>query len=596
MMLYTSLCLTFLSLSYMLRRFTAINMASYSAFMVFALFALYLVFKGQLYKRAEYIGQKTLWGLSLTFSLMTVTGYYLDNFLPFADMSLTDFLMYLVCGAGIAPLFKCLLVNFYSYVETLAQKEQYSAMTQCMGLLREWLCVFLIILVCWLPVWLACYPGLWNYDPWQVWQYLNNNYDKMHPLLHTLLMGACYSVGLAPENANKGVILYDFIQMAFMASVFAYAYVYITRHIRSRAFRLCTLLFFAIFPINPIMAISSTKDTIFSGLILLCLVLSVQYLESSLKAGPRDHKTLLFLMFCIVLMLLFRNNAIHAWILFLLFAFFLRKQQPVGRKIFIFILACLLIFEASDWSLSVCLSAQRGAPRHLKEALSVPSQQFGRIYNVTNEAETKRLIELFYNVDGLKAYNPHLSDLMKSSLIGDKKSMVVPWKHAFNYFKAIFFLAAKYPLVTLDSFLYTTEGSWNIHDTSHSRIYGDLQNQAYLSLRVEPDFHIVQKSKIPFLKSLLERAFFHNEYQKLPVLPILFAPAFYIWLLLFCTIGFWKTHQRHYFFITGFFWFLFLTVLAGPCILVRYMYPFIVCAPMFCCMLVQSVRDFRTAA
>ena len=586
MIFYANTCLTFLSLSYMLYKFAAINMASFSAFTFFTLFALYFFFKGQLCKKTTYIGETTLWGFSFILSLMTLTGYYLDNALPFAAMSLTEFLMYLVCVMGVAPLFKCLLVNLYLYVEAFARKERNSAMAQRSGL-RTWLYAFMVIFVCWLPVWLAFYPGLWNYDPWQVWQYLNNEYDKMHPLLHTLLMGVCYTSGFTTENANKGVMLYDFIQMSFMAGVFAYAYTYIAQHIRSHVFCLCTLLFFAIFPVNSIMAISSTKDVIFSGLILLCLVLSVQYLGPDSK---REWRTVLFLMFCMVLMTLFRNNASYALVLTLILAFFMRKFQPMGKKIFLFILLCLLVFELSDWGLSTALSAQRGAPKHIKEALSVPSQQFGRIYNVIHDAETKKIIESFYNVEGLKFYNPHLADLMKSSLIGDKKSTTVPWKHAWDYVRTILFLAVKYPLVTLDSFLYTTEGSWYIHDISHSRVYGDLQGQAYLSFRVEPGFNIVHESKFPFLKSLLERAFSDNEYQNLPLIPVFFAPAFYIWILLFCTIGFWKTRQRNYLFMTEFFWFLLLTVLAGPCILVRYVYPFIVCAPMFCCMLIRSIQ------
>ncbi len=80
-------------------------------------------------------------------------------------------------------------------------------------------------------MWLAYYPGLWNYDPWQVDQVLNKKYNEFHPLIHTLLLGKCYEIGIELGEAKYGVILYDYVQMIFMAGVFAYTYCYIQRFI-----------------------------------------------------------------------------------------------------------------------------------------------------------------------------------------------------------------------------------------------------------------------------------------------------------------------------------------------------------------------------
>lgn len=79
------------------------------------------------------------------------------------------------------------------------------------------------------------------------------------------------------------------IQMGVMSGIYAYICAYLYRHVPGRLFRIMTLLFYAFFPVNSILAISPTKDVLFSGLVALCLVLALQVRETAWGA----KKTLL---------------------------------------------------------------------------------------------------------------------------------------------------------------------------------------------------------------------------------------------------------------------------------------------------------------
>ncbi|MBO5472904.1 MAG: hypothetical protein J6A08_03855 [Lachnospiraceae bacterium] len=255
-------------------------------------------------------------------------------------------------------------------------------------------------------------------------------------------------------------------------------------------------------------------------------------------------------------------------------------------------ICCLAVYYIGDVCLTKALSADDGM---IQEALSVPSQQFGRIYTVAcanGDEESKELIEAYYTEMTTERYNPHLSDPMKGHLVNVESAAKV-----LEYFRTAGKLLVKYPLVSLDSFLYLTEGGWYINDTSCAAIYGTglETRQGYLLTDVKDrfgtiEFGIVHQSRFPLLENILEHAFSNNEYQKIPILSVLFAPALYFWILAFCMVGLYYVRNVRYLYLTGFLGILYLTVLAGPCIIVRYMYPFIVCSPVLLAMLVKSVR------
>lgn len=534
------------------------------------------------------IGNRMLHMLSFLLSLTMITGVYFDNDLSFENMTVGIFINYFMCVICFTPLCKCVFAFVFQYMELMAKRERNTDKDKHNKRIIGG-GAFVIVLGCWILVWAAYYPGLWNYDPWQVLQFSGNDYNKHHPLIHTVLLGLCYSVGAEGADCNKGVILYDLIQMSVMAGIFAYTYVFICQHIWNKIFRGMVLVFYAVFPVNSILAISTTKDVIFSGLVLLCLVLAIQLPEITSK-WKRDCLAVILLIVC-TMMLLFRNNAIYAFYLFtactcLLGIRGIMKKSVFAVKTMLFSFCCILLFQASDSVMTQALDAEAGSVR---EMFSVPSQQLGRIYNVIQESGTDpsavAIIESYYDMEKAH-YNPHLADPMKGVL--DLKTST----EIKNYIGDSLELFRRYPVESLDAFLYLNEGGWYIQDISNADIYGHgLERRAGVLLTdVKEGYHIAHESKLPKLELFMEKAFSDNQYQNWLVLSLLFCPALYVWILLICTLIYVRQKNWKVLLPTGFLWVLYLTNLLGPCVIIRYYYPLFVCSPLLLCMAVVSIR------
>lgn len=574
----------FCAVSYLIYKFIGLNAANNSLLYILLFVGIYYITKYKLIESDLLIGNKLLWSVAFIFSVMFVTGIYFDNNLPFEIMTASDRISYLLCILLLTPLFKSIFTAIYIYIEKWSQSEKDKIINEQKTVLT-FLIAFAVVFICWIPVWLAYYPGLWNYDvERQVNEFFNSALTKHHPLIHTLLIAGCHSFGIHRENYNSGVILYVFIQMTIMSGIFAYAYVYVCRHIAGKIFRGGVLAFFAVFPVNSMMVIASTKDVIFSGLVLLNLVLSLQVTECASKRRRNIMSGILLV--TTVLMLLFRNNASYAFVLFSILAIVLAGFRKINWKICLFIICCFLIYKISDAVLTQGLNATEGS---IREALSIPCQQFGRIY--TNEADpvedntiVSEMADKYYFVQPFE-YNPRLADPVKRALQTD-----VP---VAEYMKDSIKLFLEYPIVSIDAFIYLTEGSWSINDIGFASVYGSGLGiwGGYFVTWNSNGLGVVHESKFPQLELFIEHAFSNNEYQNWPIVSIFFAPAFYVWILVLCTLGFIKTKNNIYLILTGFLWSLFLTILAGPTMIIRYLYLFFVCSPILLCMLNVSMRE-----
>lgn len=217
----------------------------------------------------------SMWILSILIAASIPLGAFLDNNVSLQSWTAYIFIEWMLCVGGMIPLVFCLIRILLSILEKV-KPSGHSAWFIKKPVLYYFL-VFFVMILCWLPVWLAYFPGLWNYDPWQVTQVINNSYSTHYPLIHTLLLGACYMFGNVCGNVNLGVALYDWIQMVVMAAIFSYTVLFIRRKTDSRILCAITVFFYGMFPVNSIMVISSTKDVLFSGLVLLCSVFALQY-------------------------------------------------------------------------------------------------------------------------------------------------------------------------------------------------------------------------------------------------------------------------------------------------------------------------------
>lgn len=93
----------------------------------------------------------------------------------------------------------------------------------------------LLLLLCWLPVLLAFFPGALNYDfPWQYAQRLEHSYSNLHPLLHSALSNGLVALGEALGSPTLGVLFNTLLQMTAFAFALAYSCVFVQRRRRAR--------------------------------------------------------------------------------------------------------------------------------------------------------------------------------------------------------------------------------------------------------------------------------------------------------------------------------------------------------------------------
>ena len=96
-------------------------------------------------------------------------------------------------------------------------------------------------------------------------------------------------------------------------------------------------------------------------------------------------------------------------------------------------------------------------------------------------------------------------------------------------------------------------------------------------------FFIVERtppSGMEWLSNFYDTLTYKNSYQKIPVISMLFSSGFMIWIV-FLYIA-WCLYQRKYRYLVpaGFLVALWLTLLLGPVVLYRYVYPIVMSVPL----------------
>lgn len=469
---------------------------------------------------------------------------------------------------------------------------------------QVWLFYSLLIFLCWLPVFLAYYPSVFVYDAeGQLYQVLAADYSTHHPLLHTLFLGAFFRLGIARSSVSAGMAVHSVVQMALMACAFGWAVSFLYQRRVSGRVRAALLLFFAVFPANSVLALSTTKDVLFAALVLVYTLWLYRVACSQGPGSGRNTahgqsekvggKEMAACVFWAVLMLLFRNNAVYAFVVsapvvYLGLGGRTQGEEPGGRnaarsgltrKRYLYMtLLTLVLYGICAFSLKTITHAQNGSPR---EMLSVPLQQMARTRVKAEEKiepSMRQELEKYIPSEWVfAAYNPHLADPVKNRAVihDDPAGLIRTWIR----------LGLAHPAIYIDAFLDNSLGLWYLWDTSHAEIYGigTESGFGYLSTdnRVMPaGFEVEEHSLLPELRAFMEKIVSDNAYSKIPLLRLLFAPALYGWLLyLYIVTASYRKRYREALpvvFLAAYD----LTLLLSPTVLVRYIYPMMVTIPV----------------
>lgn len=328
---------------------------------------------------------------------------------------------------------------------------------------------FCVLLLCWLPYWIACFPGSPAWDMNFQW---GNYYGILamsnhHPIAATLLYGAVLDLGRSVFSDLGALVLCAAFQYLLMAAGFTYGLCKLRQWNVSQPIRLLCLLYFALNPQIAIWSQHIIKDCAYMGVFF---IFSVAYLDLIFKINHHQPtgKALLVVMVWGLLTGLMRNNGIYIVLLSLLLAVTvcqLRKQKAIVALSAV--LTAVTITLVTNGLINL-YGAHSGS---VAEALSIPFQQTARyVRKYGNEVtqEERDAIDGVLDYGTLaEAYDPELSDPVKGTYKNDASKLLayfLTWgkmllKHPGVYFEATLNNSYGYLCPNAASYLVETEGT-----------------------------------------------------------------------------------------------------------------------------------------
>ena len=527
--------------------------------------------------------------LSFLFTAAMLFGVRLDSVenVNFKDISLWISLPVLTC------LFTVLVRKFWNFLGGMEEKraalmaQNLTVQTPKMKERTANLLTFLFLLLCWLPVLLAVYPGFFVYDAQDEYlQVASRTFSTHHPLVHVLLLGGIIcAVHKVTDSYNLGIACYTVFQMILVSGGFTFLLSYLRKKRVSRTLRLISMLYFGLFPVIVMFTLCSAKDALFSTALLILLIC---LLEMNLDSDSffASKGWLLLTGASATGMMLLRNNGLYAFVFLIPFLAFYQKKYRKRVLIWavISIAGCLLI----NGGLKVVFQADGSENQ---EILTVPIQQLARTYKyepeVFSEEDVKTLHEILPE-EALAMYNARLSDPVKyrfrnDAFAADKSKYIKLWAK----------IGLKKPLSYLNAWLMTSYGFWypdtviNVY-AGNSVFTFTYKDSSYFGYEVE--LPGVRDSKIPWLDEVYRRLSLEIEQEKVPIMSMLFSPGGLFWLFAF--VFSYMLYRKNYHILMPCIMVLavWLTVILGPTYLPRYVLIFWFGLPLFVAVLLEEER------
>lgn len=465
----------------------------------------------------------------------------------------------------------------------------------------------LLILLSWLPSYLAYYPGICAYDSIvQTGEAIDNVYIDHHPILHTMLIKWAMNLGQnCFGDTNTGIGVYTACQMLLLAVAMGYGIMMLHRYKVQVKWQLVVLLGCMFYPFNWYMSVSMTKDIIFSSFMLLQLVALTGILLENRRNWKISANDVVFFLGTIG-MILFRNNGKYTMLVPLVFLVLMVWRGKAARKLWSRLLfVCGLAFLIGNIGLTVLFSATHAEQGDRREMLSMPIQQLSRcmLYHGgvgilpeddnTMSEEDKALINDFILNEGYTGYHPSLADPVKQCT----NTYVVRWRTG-DFLRTYLHLLTEYPGDFINAGLALTAGFLSPGDESHAYVNASkgVPNLGYVQTHWEEAVlnprGLYIDSKWEWLHTKMEAWSENNAYLNLPVFKYLFVPGTFFWLYLLW-MGYLLIQKRFRFclpisLVAGYY----LTMLLGPTVQLRYVYPVMIALP-FLVLLGRKSEDFE---
>lgn len=320
-----------------------------------------------------------------------------------------------------------------------------------------------------LPVWLAYYPGLNNYDAYsQIKQGIVTEYSQWHPIVHTFwLKFFLYTIGgIVLKSYTAGWAVGMLCQMLIVSFSMSYMHLFLYRIGVPKRIRIALIMGIPVMPGISVMSISSTKDVIFGCFFLLaCVCISYWTLNSELC--KRTRFIVLYLI-SLVGTTMFRNNGVYG----LIAAFIVGSIYFSLKKSWRFSVLTLCGILIGYLGLHGLQAITKSPDVNFNEALSVPYQQLAFVYKIKGDKldqGTKSEIE--FMIPEVEKYRVNYADMIKFS------GKALTNNDGFDRFLKLYFSTGlKYPLHYVEAFIQQNMGYLYIWDNTSSEIQPSGEN------------------------------------------------------------------------------------------------------------------------
>lgn len=492
-----------------------------------------------------------------------------------ASVFIVPFIYFIICLIGKS--------KYKFEKKEIVVKEKYKVFLIC----------FLSIFLLWIPRFLAFYPAIMSYD--FNTQYISartglSSFTTHHPLIHTFLIRQFLLLGDLIGSPEIGMALFSLTQMMILSAIMAYSCVMMANLTRSKIWSYISALFFSLFPVHSILSVCITKDILFSAFFLLFVTFLIRI---SFSNGKEKKSILLFSILAGVMTMLFRNNALYAFIVFTPIWVVLSTQKRI-RNLFVSI-AIIVLSIGILFSSKVFFRAESGSKI---EMYSVMLQTFARTGLNHSDILTEKefaIIDYYVPQEVWSSYNPGISDNVKSCTVTE----FYKWENnKIDLLKDWIYIGLHYPNDYIDAFLALTCGYWSILDESHANVWGNGSSMGtglistFNASTTDKYEKIENKSFIPWLEKMDRKLVNDNTYLSIPIVSILFKPAFYCWILFFIFVSSLFLKKKKVFIVTLWPTIYLMTMYLGPVVNYRYVYPILISLPLLLAFLFSDrVKD-----
>lgn len=444
---------------------------------------------------------------------------------------------------------------------------------------RSFIVLWGLVFLAWIPGLIASYPGIYGYDSvYQLGYYVSGHIYLHQPLVDTYLIGFCVmNLGKLFGSRELGLLVYSVFQMLILSYSFAAILNYMTKKRVSVLLRLLFLVLFMFLPINTLMSFSATKDVIYAATFVLIVIKLLDLADQPKKLFNRWF--VLSFILVVFINMIFRSQGIYVFIFSAIFGLFYFRNY--WKRMLIIIVLPLIMYVVYSGPVTAALNGVKFDS--IREMMSVPVVQLSRSlvddHGELSQSEKKQIKDYIPDYQAIKI-NAGISDTMKNTFnapLFEKKPMdfVDLWAH----------IGFKKPLTYINAFGRLTIGLWypdmNYRDPQAYHPYWEYSSWKQ---NAQGTFILVKRQTPHFMKWLSDFYYqlsYENSYQKVPVVSMLFSSGFYSWTVI-CYIA-WCLYKKRYRYlyaassVLG----LWLTLILGPVVLYRYVFPIALTLPVF---------------